>query len=221
MDFISYFPVWEKLTAQQQQYIRQSVTLRSVREGTLLHGQSSECLGLLLIASGQLRAYIVSDQGREVTLYRLFERDLCLFSASCMMRSIQFDICIEAERDTQVWVIPPDVFQRLSQESAPVANYTNEIMSSRFSEVMWLIEQIMWKSFDKRLATFLIQECAVEGTHMLHITHERIANHLGSAREVVTRMLRYFQSEGMVRLSRGIVEITNAQKLENLQEEAS
>lgn len=220
MDFVSYFPIWTKLTAQQQAYLRQSVALRSVAKGMQLHGPSSECLGLLLVASGQLRAYIVSEEGREITLYRLFARDLCLFSASCMMRSIQFEICIEAEKDTQLWVIPPDVFSRLSQESAAVANYTNEIMSSRFSEVMWLIEQIMWQSFDKRLAAFLVQECAVEGTQTLHITHERIANHLGSAREVVTRMLRYFQSEGMVRLSRGVVEITDLPKLEALQTSA-
>ena len=103
------------------------------------------------------------------------------------------------------------------QESAPLSNFTNEIMATRFSEVMWLMEQIMWKSFDKRLAAFLLEESALEETPVLKITHEAIANHLGTAREVVTRMLRYFQSEGMVKLARGTVEITDAAALEKLQ----
>ena len=148
----------------------------------------------------------------------LFDRDMCLFSASCMMRSIQFEVTIEAEKDSQLWIIPPEVYQRLMEESAPVANYTNELMASRFSEVMWLMEQIMWKSLDKRLASFLLEEAAIEGTDELKITHETIANHLGSHREVITRMLRYFQNEGMVKLSRGMVAILDREKLEALRD---
>ena len=166
--------------------------------------------------TGQLRAYILSDEGREITLYRLFDRDMCLFSASCMMRSIQFAVTIETEKDTQLWVIPPEVYQHLMEESAPVANYTNELMADRFSEVMWLMEQIMWKSLDKRLAAFLREETSIEGTPALKITHETIANHLGSHREVITRMLRYFQNEGMVKLSWGMVAILDQEKLEVL-----
>ena len=161
-------------------------------------------------------AYILSDEGREITLYRLFDRDICLFSASCMMRSIQFEMMIEAEKDTELWIVPAEIYQSIMQESAPVSNFTNEIMASRFSEVMWLMEQIMWKSFDKRLAEFLLEECSLEETNTLKITHETIANHLGTAREVVTRMLRYFQSEGMVKLARGTVEICEERRLQEL-----
>jgi len=216
MDFSSYFPIWNKLTAQQQLLLTQHVTLRKVKKGTVLHNGSNDCLGLLLLRSGQLRSYILSDEGREITIYRLFEMDICLFSASCIMNSIQFEIVIEAEKDTDLWVIPPDIYKSLMEQSAPVANYTNEIMATRFSEVMWLIEQIMWKSVDKRLTDFLLEECALEGTSVLNMTHEKIANHMGTAREVVTRMLRYFQSEGMVKLTRGAIEITDPQKLREL-----
>ena len=174
-----------------------------------------DCTGLLLVKSGQLRAYILSEEGREITIYRLFDRDMCLFSASCMMRSIQFEVTIAAEKETDLWIIPVEVMA----ESAPLANYTNEIMATRFSDVMWLIEQIMWKSLDKRIAAFLLEEISIEGTDTLKITHEIIANHLGSPREVITRMLKYFQNEGMVKLSRGTVEITDAEKLEELCEE--
>ena len=218
MDFSQYFPIWNKLTDDQQQRITQRVVRREVKKGTLLHGGSNECTGLLLVRTGQLRAYILSDEGREITIYRLFDRDMCLFSASCIMRSIQFDITVEAEKDTELWLIPPDVYQSVMNEAAAVANYTNEVMASRFSEVMWLMEQIMWKSLDKRLAAFLAEEAAIEGSETLKLTHETIAKHLGSHREVITRMLRYFQSEGWVKVSRGTVEILDMDALEGLSE---
>lgn len=215
MDLSNVFPFWEKLTEEQRQRLTAGAVLRTVKAGALLH-QGGDCLGLLAVRTGQLRAYILSDQGREITLYRLFDRDICLFSASCLLRNIQFDVTIAAEKDTQLWVIPSDVYQSLMEESAAVANYTNDLMGSRFSEVMWLMEQVMWKSFDARLAAFLLEESLLDGTTSLHLTHERIANHLGTAREVVTRMLRYFQSEGMVRLTRGAVELTDLERLRRL-----
>lgn len=218
MEFEHYFPIWNKLNQEQQRRIRDSVMTRHAEKGTVIHNGSMDCTGLLLVKSGQLRAYILSDEGREITIYRLFERDMCLFSASCIMRSVQFEITIEAEKDTELWVIPSEIYKSIMEESAPVANYTNELMASRFSDVMWLIEQIMWKSLDKRVAAFLLEECSIEDTNELKITHEIIANHLGSHREVITRMLRYFQSEGMVKLSRGTVTITDEEKLRELSE---
>ena len=104
------------------------------------------------------------------------------------------------------------------EQSAPLANYTNELMVSRFSDVMWVMEQVMWKRQDQRVAAFLLEEAAIEGTDQLKITHENIANHLGTHREVVTRMLRYFQSEGMVKLTRGAIEIVNPSRLRELSE---
>lgn len=104
------------------------------------------------------------------------------------------------------------------ESSAPLANFTNEVMASRFSDVMWLIEQVMWKSFDKRLADFLLNEANIEGTNVLKITHEAIGNHLGNPREVVTRMLKYFVSEGLVALSRGTIEITDENRLAKIAE---
>lgn len=216
MDFSSYFPVWNKLTGRQQENIKSNLLYRSVEKGTVLHNGSMDCTGLFLIKSGQLRAYILSDEGREVTIYRLFDRDICLFSASCMMNSLQFDITIEAEKDSDIWVIPVEIYKSIMEESAAVANFTNEVMASRFSEVMWLIEQIMWKSLDKRVAGFLLEEAVLEQTASLRITHETVANHLGTHREVITRMLRYFQNEGMVKLSRGTIEITDEYKLRKI-----
>ena len=216
MEFENYFPIWNQLTADQKNRIQKELITRKVEKGTIIHNGSMDCTGLLLVKSGQLRAYILSDEGREITIYRLFDRDMCLFSASCMMRSIQFEITIETEKDTELWIIPTEIYKSIMEESAPVANYTNELMATRFSDVMWLIEQIMWKNLDKRVASFLLEESSIEENDKLTLTHEAIANHLGTHREVITRMLRYFQSEGMVKLSRGTVTILDKEKLNQL-----
>lgn len=214
MSIETYFPVYNKLSAEDQQLVSHMCVMRTVKQGSLVHDGSGDCMGLLIVCSGQLRAYITSEEGREITVYRLFDRDICLFSASCMMRNIQFEIMIRAEKQTSFWVIPPKLYQSLMERNAAVANYANEIMASRFTDVMWLLEQVMWKSFDKRLAAFLLEESQIEDTLQLKITHEAIASHLGTAREVVTRMLKYFQTEGSVRLSRGTIEIVDRKKLE-------
>ena len=216
MDISQYFPIWGKLAGSEQNALRASSTSKTVEAGIILHSGSADCVGLYLVCHGQLRAYILSPDGKEVTLYRLFDRDICLFSAACMMASIQFEIFIEAEKKSDLIMIPTDTYKSLMAQSAPLSNYTNEIMASRFSDVMWLIDQIMWNSFDRRLANFLVEERNLDETDTLLITHEKIANHLGTAREVVTRMLKYFQSEGMVALSRGGIKLTDIPKLEEL-----
>ncbi len=217
MEFKDCFPIWDKLSPEHQRLISENLSRRKAAAGTLIHRGSADCLGYMVIISGQLRGYILSDEGRELTIYRLFDRDICVLAAACMMNSIQFEIFIEAEKDTEFWLIPPDIFKQLMESSAPAANFTTEIMSARLSETMWLMEQVMWRSMDKRIAAFLLEECAIEGSLQLKITHEGIANHLGTHREVVTRMLRFFQSEGLVELSRGAVTVKDEKRLRQLQ----
>ena len=216
MDFSECFPIWNKLTREQQERLRGVTELQQIPRGTVVHDGSPECKGMVLVKSGQLRAYLLSDEGREVTICRFFEMDICLFSASCVMPNMMFDVFIEAENDTEIWVIPACLYQNLMDESLPLSNYSPALITNHFSEVMWLMEQIMWKSFDKRLAGFLVEESRIEETDSLKITHEKIAAHLGTAREVVTRMLRYFQSDGMVKLTRGTVELVDKKALQRL-----
>lgn len=213
MNYSQYFPIWNKLTADQQAHILSVSEFRHVKSGTVLHDGGPECMGLILVRSGQLRAYMLSDEGREVTICRFFDMDICLFSASCVMPNMQFDIFIAAEKDCDLWIIPACLYKNLMEESLPVASYSCDLICNHFSELMWLMEQIMWRRFDERLAKFLLEESRLECSDVLLMTHDKIANHLGTAREVVTRMLRYFQSEGMVKLTRGAVEITSRKKL--------
>lgn len=213
MDISAFFPVWNNLEESDRDALNAAAIDRNFLKGEILHRSSEECTGLILVRSGQLRAYTVSSEGKEITLYRLLDGDICLFSASCIINSISFDITLSAEKDTAVTVVAADVYKRIMKKSAPLSNFTNEIMASRFSDVMWLVEQIMWKSFDKRLAEFLMEESNIEDSLTLKITHETIGNHLGSPREVVTRMLKYFADEGLVSLSRGTVTLSDPARL--------
>lgn len=211
-------PFWKQLEEGEKQMLMASATPRHFEQGQAMHGGERSCAGVYLVKSGQVRCYIFSEAGKEITLYRLFERDICIFSASCMMRNIRFTIFVEAEKATDAILIPTEVYHQLSESSLPVADYTNQLMSARFSEVMWMMEQVLFMSFDKRLAIFLLEQAGIEGSDTLHMTQETMAKHLGSAREVVTRMLKYFQQEGIVDLFRGGVTITDRKKLERLAE---
>lgn len=211
-----FFPVWDKLKNEERKILLESAEMRHSQAGEMIHNGSEGCEGLLCLVSGQLRAFILSEEGREISIYRLLEGDICLFSASCMMSGIQFDIFVEAEKTSSYFVIPASVYKKIMEESAVLANFTNELMAARMSYVMWLIGQILWKGFDRRLASFLLEESAMDGTDDLYITHEKIADHLGTAREVVTRMLRYFQSEGLVQLSRSHIVLKKREGLEKL-----
>jgi CRP/FNR family transcriptional regulator len=215
-----YFPFWDKLTPAQRESLTASAAARHFEKGALIHGGASDCVGFILLVSGRLRVYTLSDEGRELTLYRLFARDMCLFSASCVMRNIQFDVMVSAEEDSDVLIIPADTYKRLMDESAAVANYTNDLTASHFSDVMWLMDQILNKKLDSRLSAFLLEESELAGSSVLSITHEQIAGNLGTIREVVTRMLKYFQDEGLVKLGRGSITLLSPDRLEEMAKES-
>ena len=214
----TWIPGWGQLTPAQQTRLSEAARPRAFSAGELIHNGDADCVGLLLVKSGRLRVFILSEDGREIPLYRLLPGEICLFSASCMMPQIAFAVTVTAEAPSEVLVLPPDVYKAVMAESAPLANFTNELIAARFSDVMWLIEQILWKSFDRRLAAFLLAEAKLEHSATLHLTHEAIANHMGTAREVVTRMLRYFQGEGWVKLARGTLQLTDEPSLRALAE---
>lgn len=209
-------PFWKKLTREQQNRLKTSSKEITYKKGDVLHAGSSDCSGLFLVTAGQLRSYIISEGGKEITLYRLFERDICIFSASCIMKNISFDIFVEAEKDTTVFRIPSKVYSEMQEESLAVSEYTNEILASRMSDVMWIMEQVLFMSFDKRLAIFLLEQSAIEGSDTFKMTQETMARHLGSAREVVSRMLKYFADEGLVTASRGSITLLDREGLEEI-----
>lgn len=211
-----YLEFWANLNSNEQQDIIKESLFKRYKKGKIIYGGLDDCQGLILVKNGQLRAYILSESGKEVTLYRLFEGDICILSASCVLKNISFDIYIEAEKDSEIFLIPSETYMKISQNNIDVQKFTNKITLMRFSDVMWIMEQVLFMSFDKRLAMFLLEQSQIENSDTIKMTHEDIAKHMGSAREVVTRMLKYFQNEGYVKTERGSIIITDIKKLQEL-----
>ncbi len=207
---------WDKLTQQQQENLAHAANVVHYDQGASLHNSESNCLGVILIKKGTLRAYMLSEEGREITLYRLDAGDVCIMSASCVLNDISFDVHLDADTDTDAILISSHVFSKIAQENVYAELFSYKIAAERFSDVMWAMQQILFISFDKRLATFLIDESIRNNTETLSLTHEQVARYMGSAREVVTRMLKYFSQEGLVSLSRGGITILDGKKLRAL-----
>ncbi len=210
------FPFWEQLTADEQEMLCRSTRPVKYQKGERVHSPVENCVGILLLRSGQLRAYLLSEDGRDVTLYRLFRGEVCILSASCVMDSVNFDIYIDAEEDTEAYCIGAGMFRRLMQENVYVRCYAYQMTAERFSDTMWTMQQILFMSADRRLAIFLTDELAKTGGNELRMTHDQIARYMGSAREVVSRLLKYFAQEGLVSLSRGGVTVLDKPCLQKI-----
>ncbi len=203
MTLAEILPFWPQLTAGQQQLLNSSAALHRAKAGTVLHRTEDDCLGLILVTDGQLRAYLTSEQGREITLFRLLARDVCLFSASCAIPGLGDHVTISVQQDAAFWVIAPAAYRELIQTSAAAAGYINGVMASRLSDMMWLVDQLFSRNMDARVAALLLEESALQQTDAVSLTHDEMARHLGTAREVVTRVLHYLKAEGLIALSRG------------------
>lgn len=206
-------PFWNTLDTRQRQVLLDGTIRFTHGKGAIVHEDRNKCTGLLMVVSGQLRVYIISETGKEITLYRLFDRDVCVLSASCLIRNITFDVHVQAERETTMLRIATDAYQQVGKSHPAVQDFTNQLVSSRFSDVMWVIEQVVFMSFDRRLAMHLLEQAAIAGDDAFSITHEAIARDLGTAREVVTRMLSRFQEDGLVSLSRGGITLVDRDAL--------
>ncbi len=209
------FPFWNEISEREKEFICNHSTDIVYKKGTTIH-DSTECSGVIFVQSGCLRVYMMSDEGKDITLYRLYKGDMCMLSASCVLSSITFDVLIDAEEDSECYVINGPAFMKISNDNPKVKIFSLETAVSRFSDVMWVMQQILFMSMDKRLAIFLLDESSRTGSDFIALTHEQIAKYIGSAREVVSRMLKYFVNEGIVKSSRKGITIIDKQRLRAL-----
>jgi CRP/FNR family transcriptional regulator len=214
----SHFSEWGHLSAQEQQGMLANTVLMRYAKGTCIHNGENDCKGMLIVMKGMLRTYILSENGKEITLFRMSDGNLCIFSASCVLSAITFDVHIDAEDDSEVLFVSSSYFQSLVESNIYVECYAYKLIADRFSDVMWTMQQILFMSMDKRLAVFLWDEISKTDDDTVHLTHEQVARDVGSAREVVSRMLKYFSSEGIVELSRGGIKVLDRKKLRKLAE---
>ena len=199
--------IYDELSEKEQEILAVSSICRKYTKHQMLKTSESGCSGLLFVKQGEIRVYLLSDEGRDVTLYRLHEGDICIFSSMCVLNQINFDVFIESMGDTEILQIGAAAVAQVSRENLKFENYLLNLTLDKFNEVMWTMQQILFKSMDVRLAEFLLDEASGRGTDNFKITHEEIARYLGSAREVISRTLKYFQNEHLVKLHRGGIEI--------------
>ena len=207
------FPFWDDLTPDEQDMLCRYTRPAHYAKGARVHSPLESCVGILLLRSGQLRAYLLSEDGRDVTLYRLFGGEVCILSASCVMDSVNIDLYIDAEEDTEAYCISAGVFRSLMQQNVEVRCFAYQMTAERFSDTMWTMQQILFMSADRRLAIFLADELAKTGGDDVRLTQDQMAKYMGSAREVVSRLLKYFAGEGIVKLYRGGVTVTDKDRL--------
>jgi CRP/FNR family transcriptional regulator len=209
------FPFWDKISETDKEYICQNSYTITYPKDTNIH-DGNECSGVIFVRSGSLRLSIMSDEGKDITLYRLHQRDMCMLSASCVLQTITFDVFINAEEDSECYVISGPAFAAVSERNPSIKIFALETAVSRFSDVMWVMQQILFMSLDKRLAIFLSDESARTGSNTITLTHGQIAKYIGSAREAVSRMLKYFTNEKIVEVSRGGIKILDKKRLRKL-----
>ncbi len=214
--YLALLPFWDRLSQEEKETAAAGASLRSFKKGELIHSGDDECMGVLLLLSGGLRVFMLSEEGREVTLFRLDKGDCCVLSASCVISQITFDTSMTAERDTRLISISAGVFKRLAGMNVYVRCFMFELATEHFSDAMWSVQQILFKGFDRRLAGFLISEYQRTGSPEIRMTHEELAQHTSSAREVVARMLKRFTGDGLVEYRRGCIRLTDIEALRNM-----
>ena len=210
-------PFWKLLTDSEKELVQQNAVIRLYKKGTRMYSSERECLGMLFVMQGEMRTYLLSEEGREVTLFRIYPNDLCVLSASCVISQISFDTQMSAQKDTEALMIPPNIVLLLKEKNLSVRCFLYELATKRFSDVMWAMQQILFKRLDQRLALFLMQESQRLGTDTIHMTHEQIAQQISSAREAVARMLKQFSEDGLVELKRGAIRLLDQKGLKALQ----
>lgn len=214
--YLERLPYWDKLSGSERGAMRAGAVERSYSRGETIHGGGVECLGMVMVLSGLTRTYVLSEEGREVTLFRTGEGECCVLSASCVISQITFDTFMCAETDCKLLVVPTGVFGALTRENIYVRCYMYEQATSRFSDVMWAMQNVLFRRFDQRLAAFLLSESERTGSNEIRMTHEQIAQNTSSAREVVARMLKRFAADGLVEARRGAIRIIDAGGLREL-----
>lgn len=206
-------PFWMKLTDEQRREVLGKTTRTSCAKKTALHFGGGECAGVQIIETGRARVFITSQNGGEITLFRLLAGDVSILSAACMINGMDIEMNMEMETDTIICTIPKSVYKILYDTNGDVKDYTLEMISEKFSDIMWLFNQYVFSNVASRLAGALLEHRVLEKKEILVITHEALARDVGTAREVVTRLLKQFQKDGLVKLTRGKIEILDEKRL--------
>lgn len=195
--------------------LRQSFFSARIPAGKILFDEGSRCDTLLLVRSGIIRVYKATPAGREITLYLVQAGEMCILGISCLMSDQGYPAVAAARDEVDALVVPGGVFRDLFRDEPAVRQFVVDLFSRRLAAVTTLVEEIAFRKMDQRLAAFLLRESSGRSGHRrpVEMSHERIADHLGTAREVVSRLLSQFEDDGLVELDRRSVRIVDFGKL--------
>ncbi len=209
---IDAMPFRNDLTEEEYQFVLECARIREYKKESLVYSPENECLGLIKVLSGSVRAFMLSEEGREVVLYHIIEGGTDLLSASCVINQITFETQMVADSDCTLLIIPAACLARLKQNNLALRCFIYEKLGERFSDVMKLMQTMLFTRIDRRIADVLLGSCGEE----LRITHEEIAGAINSSREVVSRTLKEMERKSLIRLGRGRIVITDRAGLEGL-----
>jgi len=208
-DYIRQFDLWNGLTAAQRDKLISETRFARYKKGASVYRGALGGAGTLHVISGTLRVYILSEEGRELTLYFLRDGDVALLASTAVLASISCDIAIEATKNTELFVSETESVRDILSNNVEVRACAYEYAVVRLSEMLWKFQQMVFTSAERRLAKFLLTESARTAGDEIRLTHEKTAQYLGTAREVVSRLMRDFSQEGLVQTSRGCIHILN------------
>lgn len=212
-DHVVFLPFYDYLSETEKMFIERNSVIRSFNKNEIFHESNYEWLGLIYQISGSMKIFITSKEGRNINLFRIEQDETYAFSASCAFRNISFETTIRIEEPSSVLLINPSAASKLINDNIYVRCCIYEKSTQNFSSVMSAMEQILFNSIEERLSSFLITESLKRGSSEINMTHEQIADHVNSAREVIARMLKKFAERGLVTLKRNSVRIENFSEL--------
>lgn len=209
-------PFFKNLSDDEVIKLNNRSSIIKYKKDEIVHTNNASCAGVLITISGQFRTYISAPSGREITLFNLLERDMCILSASCVFKNMTYDINLEASEDSTAILIDSSFFKELSTTNTYVSNFLVNLTQDKLSQALSIIEKTLFYSLEDKIADYLIEASNLSNSTIIYTTHENIANSIGSAREAVTRILKKFEKENLIQLSRGKINILDISKLTNL-----
>ena len=190
----------------------QRLERRVLRDKELLLSEGDECRSLLFVEDGALRVFKSGGEGREITLYRVRPGELCLLSISSLLAKTPYTASVAAAGSTTAWQLDADTFRDLHASEPALQAVVAAQLHRLLSAVMALVSEVAFRRMDERLARLVLEETAQ--SPVLETTHEQLARHLGTAREVVSRLLENLRDDGVLEVERGHLRVLDRAALE-------
>jgi CRP/FNR family transcriptional regulator len=182
-----------------------------IPSGREIFVEGDEVDGIALMMTGVVRVYKLGETGREITLYRFGEGESCVITANAILNQQDFPAIAQVEKDAEAVMIPADVFSDWVSKYGPWRDFVFSLVSNRLASVMDIVDQVAFQRMDRRVASFLLDRSKLQNP--IKITHQEIANEIGSSREVISRLLEDFSNRKLVRLSRGEIQVLDFEEL--------